>query len=94
MPTLTKIDANTFNVVTKVKNCNPAVVVLDGRKVRISNDYGTLVERGRYKDMVFVPDALLGEVRWTRVFNRRGKTQYDQVTVDSGVIFLFNPITA
>jgi hypothetical protein len=90
MPNLRKITADEFNVhiVAETKKC-PAVQVLDGVKTQISDTFNVLVRRGMYKHIVFIPDALLGEVRWNRAF--KGKA-YNQIAVDTGVVFMFNPL--
>lgn len=96
MPKLTKLDEVTFNtheLREKARNCNPVTHVLDGMKTQVSDDLGIVVARGAYKYIVFVPDAMLGEVRWNRVFTRYGK-DYDIATVRNGVIFMIEPITA
>lgn len=92
MPLLNKINAETFNTreVKKTKNCLPVIQVLDGNKVEVSDDLDILVQRGEYKHIVFVPDAMLGEIRWTRVFNKTGKKQYNQIATKTGVLFLFH----
>lgn len=91
MPALTKISADVFNTreIKTTKNCLPVIHVLNGDKVEVSDDLGILVARGQYKHIVFVPDAMLGEIRWTRVFNKTGKKQYNQIATKTGVLFLF-----
>lgn len=92
MPALKKITEHEYNMRAEVKptiktNCNPSILLLNGAKVQITDAYGSVtVKRGDYKDVVFIPNELLGEVRWNRVF----KTKWNrQITMPNGVMFLF-----
>lgn len=103
MPVLKKITAVEFNVQMPVevkatkesKNCNPSVQVLDGMRTEVSDQYGVLVKRGAYESIIFVPNALLGELRWNRILNpKRNKSieNYNQTDVSTGVVFMINSI--
>lgn len=84
---LRKITAEEFNVSTKMKSpCTPPIQLLDGTKTQVSDNLGVLIPRGMYKNLVFIPNAWLGEIRWNRIFKNQ---TYDQAVVDTGVVFMF-----
>lgn len=97
MPDVRKVTAEEFNTKEQramgTKNCNPSVQVFDGMKVQISDEFGVKVRRGQYKTVIFVPNALLGEIRWNQVFRMR-TNRWAQVVTNDGVAFLFGRVQA
>ena len=94
MPALRKIDKQTYDATIeaekRTKTCEPVIEVIDGNVFEVKTDMdGTVIKYGKYRWIVLVPDALLGELRWNRIFNRFKEQLYDQAIYNAGVAFCF-----